>query len=1147
MSTTLVPPSTLEVLVAALRAAEPAAFAVAPRVLRRVVKNEFELRGFWNRSPHLHSLAIPRGRLQRLVEADELGIDDLNHLPPRVLLIEQPEDSDFEKFDVQKLGDMLHRRLLHAKVHATFDELRESNRLTAADFRRRIHQFGQVEFDEAHAVLKQEHRLRPEADAASVYIELAATWVELRHFEPHLTRVWFPSLYYGRVDQVLSLDLDGAAFYEATRLRDLPPAPVAAVDETEPTTPPEAPAAPGMFRRFVSRQLFSSRLKRARGAAGRGNDVRATVLWRKTLPYARDERVGQIEASISESVVRLSRRLQAALQFDDVDAAVWRQVIAGLAENSTAGFWNADARLLYDLQKVCLDHEREVSAVDLTGWMFSLGKRPLKRPLPNQREVLMSKHLHSAARRVPSVRLPADLRDKLSNLLEEAAKSAAQQLRLRLKPIVTRSLEGVGLTPSNVPEVVAFRKIVEELIDSVIAHGFVTMGDLRDAISRNNLKLPDLSGPMEFLTGDTLLRADRRLATNLDGVYRRGEIYLRWLQALSSAAFGTATGRFLVQYFVIPFGGAYVLLAGIGHIITRPMPPDAQATAAAAGAAGVGADLLASPAESIFRPPLHIVHPNTVGTLGLVILLLIHASQVRAVFLSVLKAFWHVGRGLLFDFPRWLLRHEWVRAILRHPLTTTFRRWILQPAALTGFAWVGLPLLGFVRPGWVGVTTMFLAFWLAVNSRTGRDIEELAAEQLEKTWHRIRIHVFVALFDLIMDTFKRILDFIEKLLYEVDEFLRFRSGESVFALAVKGVLGVFWGIVTFVVRFAVTLLIEPQVNPIKHFPVVTVSHKVLFGFSYELTQALSAVTDKITATTLAGIFVTCTPGVFGFLVWEFRENWRLYGANRLKSLGPTIVGEHGETFVRLLKPGFHSGTVPKAYGRRRRASRSDDPARRRQGDLAFTQRMQHIEQSIRRFVERELVALLEESQALSGPPIRIGIVEVDLNRVKIGLLREGEPSARIQFLEQSGWLVAEVSEPGWTARLPRDEKQRFETALGGLYRLAGVDLVREQVNACLPNPRPPFDVADRGLVVWPGGNYEAEVVYPLRDRPVIRPRPRHIAEIWSLPKLDAPQLVFRENAYAWDDWVRTWTSVAEGERLAGAPMAVHSSPPVLPS
>ena len=68
------------------------------------------------------------------------------------------------------------------------------------------------------------------------------------------------------------------------------------------------------------------------------------------------------------------------------------------------------------------------------------------------------------------------------------------------------------------------------------------MGNLRDAISRNDLKLPDLSEPRDFLRGDELLRADRKLALALDGVYRRGEFYLRWMQRLSSLAFGTRIG-----------------------------------------------------------------------------------------------------------------------------------------------------------------------------------------------------------------------------------------------------------------------------------------------------------------------------------------------------------------------------------------------------------------------------------------------------------------------------------------------------------------------------------------------------------------------------------------------------------------------------
>ena len=98
----------------------------------------------------------------------------------------------------------------------------------------------------------------------------------------------------------------------------------------------------------------------------------------------------------------------------------------------------------------------------------------------------------------------------------------------------------VGLQPSNPPEHTAFARMIEEMLDRIVELGFLTFSDLRDTISRNQLKLPDLSDPPEFVRGDPLLRLDRRLATTLDGVYRPGEIYLRWLERLTAPAFGTA-------------------------------------------------------------------------------------------------------------------------------------------------------------------------------------------------------------------------------------------------------------------------------------------------------------------------------------------------------------------------------------------------------------------------------------------------------------------------------------------------------------------------------------------------------------------------------------------------------------------------------
>ena len=101
------------------------------------------------------------------------------------------------------------------------------------------------------------------------------------------------------------------------------------------------------------------------------------------------------------------------------------------------------------------------------------------------------------------------------------------------------------------------------------------MGDLRDAVSRNNLKMADLASLRQLFLGDQLLQANRRLGEKLDGVYRRGEIYLTLPQRLSSLAFGTPLGRFLTRYVVVPFGGAFLIQASVQHLLA-PRAPDTR-------------------------------------------------------------------------------------------------------------------------------------------------------------------------------------------------------------------------------------------------------------------------------------------------------------------------------------------------------------------------------------------------------------------------------------------------------------------------------------------------------------------------------------------------------------------------------------------
>src|SRR5208337_2478592 len=124
----------------------------------------------------------------------------------------------------------------------------------------------------------------------------------------------------------------------------------------------------------------------------------------------------------------------------------------------------------------------------------------------------------------------------------------------------------------------------------------------------------------------------------------------------------------------------------------------------------------------------------------------------------------------------------------------------------------------------------------------------------------------------------------ERLLYSVDEWLRFRSGQGRAMLLAKAVLGVGWFFVAYFIRFCVNLLIEPQLNPLKHIPWVSVAPKVMAPIWLEmhLPEFLAQWMSPLLADVLTFVIVTGTPGIFGFLIWELKENWRLFAANRPK-------------------------------------------------------------------------------------------------------------------------------------------------------------------------------------------------------------------------------------------------------------------------
>jgi hypothetical protein len=937
---------------------------------------------------------------------------------------------------------VLWRRLFRARIEAEFRQAFESGKIDALGLGRRIEALGRTEFEEACAVLRQDCLLLPPVSDPDVYSVFAAVFLDLTFSEPTALSTIFPAIESPvSIESVLTQDVDGRALFEATRLAGAlePSPPAKETGELEFSL--EMPAVDELRKEQVGVRIPSRRLAdQARSAAEHGNSVRAAILWTQAARRAGPES-GQAERTAARAALRrLAVRLRKALFVRKGETRHWVESLNPLLPRAASEFWSPERRLLYDLQSVCIDHEREMFRLDPVGWLVSLGRSPLKRPLPHLREVNMSKHLRSAAKRLCRVRLPHETRVRLDELLRSATRDAEQALRDRFRPWVDSTLESEWVRPANLPERVAFRKLVDELLDPIVVRGFTTLADLRDACSRGQLKLPDLGGPVEFFMGDRLLRADRALAEVLEGVHRRGEVYLRWLQRFSSLAFGTPVGRFLTLYLVLPFGGAFVLLKGLQEIN----------------------DVMIARLTGVH---LNLTNAPSVLFLGTLALGTINYVRFRRGFVTTLIAIGWAFRTALLDLPKRLLTHPFLRRLIQSPTVLAFWRFFIEPGLVAvpfcALAWlVGYGLAAACAVG----LTAFLAMSFLINTRTGRRFEEIATERISRAWHRMVFAVIPGLFRIIISAFDRLREWVEKLMYAVDEWLRFREGQSRAVLAIKAVSGLIWSAVAYTARIYINLLVEPELNPIKHFPVVTVAAKIMLPFALTLTRVLSAPLMPLLGPVISNVVVATTvfflPGVFGFLFWELQSNWRLYVANRPHSLGPVVVGSHGETVIQLLRPGFHSGTLPKLFTRLRRTRQ----AGRKRAQLNQRAALNHVEESIRRLVERDFAALLHESCLLGHWLIELGGIHLATNRIRIELLsaERDRMCLWIDLEERSGILAAGVSEPGWIENLTAEERRSLSIAVVGLYKLSCVELIHTPGSPLPVSPAEPVFVgADR--------------------------------------------------------------------------------------
>src|SRR5207237_4961525 len=127
---------------------------------------------------------------------------------------------------------------------------------------------------------------------------------------------------------------------------------------------------------------------------------------------------------------------------------------------------------------------------------------------------------------------------------------------------------------------------------------------------------------------------------------------------------------------------------------------------------------------------------------------------------------------------------------------------------------------------------------------------------------------------------------------------------------------------------------------------------------------------------------------------------------------------------------------------------------------------------------------------------------------------DSDPGAtgRLACPGPAGGLAVEGEQTGWLRRLEQPQLESLTTALVGLYKLAGVDVVRDQVQAGLAGTGLNFAVEEEGLAVRSQPRSQEEIVLPMYDTVRI-PLPAHPAVAAPVPPVEA--LIFARIAIYW--------------------------------
>src|SRR5205085_12128396 len=183
---------------------------------------------------------------------------------------------------------------------------------------------------------------------------------------------------------------------------------------------------------------------------------------------------------------------------------------------------------------------------------------------------------------------------------------------------------------------------------------------------------------------------------------------------------------------------------------------------------------------------------------------------------------------------------------------------------------------------WLQVALGFRAANFLVNSRAGQAAAETISHGFVRLMALLRSGLIPGLIRLVVQIFKHLLHTMEAVLFKVDEWLRFRGGDSRLAMIVRIILGVVWFPISYLARFNMVVLIEPCLNPVK-FPVCAIATKVMLPMYPTilrpwLMETFTPLFGNVVTVAVVTWLLFWLPDVFGFLFWEVKENWSLYKA-----------------------------------------------------------------------------------------------------------------------------------------------------------------------------------------------------------------------------------------------------------------------------